>query len=438
MMKEKGEKLKQIAKRYYSQKSVQRAIFETAKQREVVPLYFDNFGKRPDSIIYEGDIKSLIERGATSFHCSEERWNDPLKLAVGMSKKEMDDLRVGWDFLIDIDCKFIEDSKITAALLRDALYFHNIQTFGLKFSGGTGFHLCVASEAFPKKISNIELKNYFPDAARFMLEYLKRMIEKELASRIQEQDTINEISEKIRKSEKEIMIKNEFNPYSIVNLDAALISSRHLFRMPFSLNEKTSLASIVINANLVEKFNPRIAKPSDFISYKQFIKIPETQEGKELLIQSLDWKKKISQIPDYSDLDGKRIIEIKGKVTEDDFPPSIKKALLGMNKDGRKRCLFILLNFFRSIKMPDNEIEKTLKEWNSRNYKELSETYIQTQISWYKKQAQQGKVFPPPNYEHPFYKELDIFTSECNTYKNPLSYVSMRLRSKKRKTSKNI
>lgn len=426
----KSEKAKDIAKKYYLQKSIQRVMLETAKQREVVPLYYDSFGKRPDAIIYEGDIKSLVDRGATSFHCSEERWKDPLKLGVGMTKTELDELREGWDFLIDIDCKFIEYSKITASLLVDALYFHNIQTFGLKFSGGTGFHLCVASEAFPKEIFSIKLQDYFPDAARFMLEYLKRMIEKGLSLRIQEIDTISEISEKTGKSEKELTIKEKFNPYAIVNLDSALISSRHLFRMPFSLNEKTLLSSVVIRPQLVEKFNPKIAKPSDFVSYRPFIKIPETEEGRELLIQALDWKKKITL-----DVKEKRIIEIKGRVAEDDFPPSIKKALQGMKKDGRKRCLFILINFFRSINMPDDEIEKKLKEWNQKNYKLLSETYIQTQINWYKRQS---KKFPPPNYDHPFYKEIGIFTTECEIYKNPLSYVARRFSSRRKRTSKNI
>ncbi|OYT41310.1 hypothetical protein B6U80_01600 [Candidatus Pacearchaeota archaeon ex4484_26] len=430
----KAEKIKRIAKRYYSQKSIQKVMFETAKDREVVPLYFDSFGKRPDAIIYEGDIKSLIDKGATSFHCSEERWKDPLKLEVGLSKTELNNLRKGWDFLIDIDCKFIEYSKMTASLLRDAFYFHNIQTFGIKFSGGTGFHLCVASEAFPKEIFGIKLKDYFPEAARFMLDYLKSMIEKELSVRIQERDSIKEISEKTGKSEKELTIKGEFNPYAIVTLDSGLISSRHLFRMPFSLNEKTLLSSVVIRPNLIEKFNPKIAKPSDFVSYRPFIKIPETEEGKELLIQALDWKKKIKM----HDLEKRRIVEIKGKVEEEDFPPSIKKALQGMKKDGRKRCLFILINFFRSINMPDDEIEKKLKEWNQKNYKPLSETYMQTQLNWYKKQAEQGKKFPPPNYNHPFYKEIGIFTSECEIYKNPLSYVARHLRVKRRRMSKSI
>lgn len=419
----KAERLKEISRRFYSQKSVQRALLETAKNREVVPRYYDIFGKRPDALFYEGDLKSLINNGATSFHCSEERWKDPLKLKVELSKQELDGLRAGWDFLIDVDCKFIEYSKTTASLLAEALFFHNIQTFGLKFSGGTGFHLCVAYEAFPKEIFGIELSKYFPDAAKAMLEYLRQMIKKELASRIQDLDSIKEISEKTGKRQEELIENEEFNPYSIVTLDSGLISSRHLFRMPFSLNEKTSLASVVVMPKKIEKFNPKLAKPSDFIIYKPFIKIPEEREGKELLIQALDWKKSVMITPDTD----RKMIEIKGRVTEEDFPPCIKKALEGMKRDGRKRCLFILLNFFRSINMPKEEVEKCLREWNSRNYKLLSESYLQTQIDWNFKQK---KAFPPPNCDHPFYRETGIFTPECETMKNPLRWVARRLRMK--------
>lgn len=416
----KEEKIKEIARRYYLQKSVQKAMLEMAKQREIVPLYYDSFGKRPDILVYAGDIKSLVGEGATSFHCSEERWQDPLKLRVDLTKQELDELRVGWDFIIDVDCKFIEYSKVTAALLVESLYFHNVQNFGVKFSGGTGFHIAVAQEAFPKEIFSRELRLQFPSAAKAMLEYLKQMIHDELASRIKDLDSMNEISEKTNKKQEELTIRGEFDPYSIITLDSGLISSRHLFRMPFSLNEKTSLTSVVIRPGLIEKFNPKVAKSSEFTRYRPFIQVPESEEGRELLIQALDVHKKVKVIPEE-----RKIIEIKGRVTEDLFPPCIKKALEGIKKDGRKRCLFILINFFRSINMPKEEIEKSLQEWNKKNYKPLSESYLRGQINWH---TRQSKKFPPPNYDHPFYKEIGIYTPECKTMKNPLSYVARRMR----------
>ena len=420
---------------------------------EVAPRYFNTFGTRPDILLYDGDVESLANRGATSFHCSEERWKDPLKLKVELGRQELDSLREGWDFIIDIDCKFIEYSKLTASLLIKALQFHGVNTFGLKFSGGTGFHLCVAYEAFPKMIYGKDLRLLFPDAARAMLDYLKRIIEKELAARLQDLDSMREISQTTGKSEKELLTGTgeKFNPYSIVNLDSGLISSRHLFRMPFSLNEKTSLASIVLSASEIGKFNPQIAKPSDFIRYRPFIIAPEKEEGRELLMQALDWKGKVGAVigrehaamargiggispSSYGagfGLETQRgsggIIEIKGRVGDEDFPPCIKKALEGLKGDGRKRALFILLNFFRCINMPDEEIEERLREWDKRNGRPLGEGYLRSQLNWYKKQE---KKFPPPNCDHPFYKDIGIYTPECERMKNPLSYVARRLRLK--------
>ena len=78
--------------------------------------------------------------------------------------------------------------------------------------------------------------------------------------------------------------------------------------------------------------------------------------------------------------------------------------------------------------MPFEEMEKKLQEWNAKNYKPLSETYIKTQIEWNKKQS---KAFPPPNCEHPFYKEIGIYAPECERMKNPLRWVAMKLRHKK-------
>lgn len=440
-------RIKEAAARYYRQRAVKKALVEAARGREIAPRYFNAFGTRPDILLYDGDVESLANRGATSFHCSEERWRDPLKLKVELSRQELDSLREGWDFLIDIDCKFIEYSKITASLLIKALRFHGVNTFGIKFSGGTGFHLCVAYEAFPKTIYGRELRLQFPDAARAMLDYLKRIIEKELASRLQDLDSAREISQMIGKSEKELLVGEKFNPYSIVNLDSGLISSRHLFRMPFSLNEKTSLVSIVISAGEIEKFNPQIAKPSDFIRCRPFIIAPEKEEGRELLMQALDWKGKVGAVigKEYAALargirgispgsygvgfgleaQGGGIIEIKGRVGEEDFPPCIKKALEGLKGDGRKRALFILINFFRCINMPDGEIEERLREWDSRNGKPLGEGYLRSQLNWYRKQE---KKFPPPNCDHPFYKDIGIYTPECERMKNPLSYVARRLR----------
>src|SRR3989338_6004284 len=108
----KEEKIRRITNLYYSKPEIQKAIFEFSIQREICPLYFEGFGKRPDSFQYIGDIFELVKKGATSFHCSEELWHDPLKLSTELPKNHFNELRKGWDFILDIDSKYVDYSKI--------------------------------------------------------------------------------------------------------------------------------------------------------------------------------------------------------------------------------------------------------------------------------------------------------------------------------------
>src|SRR3990167_4434778 len=93
---------------YYSRKDIQKAILESSKNKEVAVKYSSgSFGKRPDSLNFEQDVFELAKQGATSFHISEEHWRNPLLLKPGMTKLELDKLRVGYDIILDIDTKFI-------------------------------------------------------------------------------------------------------------------------------------------------------------------------------------------------------------------------------------------------------------------------------------------------------------------------------------------
>ena len=120
---------------YYSRKDIQKELVKIAKNREISVMYSkDSFGKRPDVLLYENDVLELAKSGATSFHASEERWNDPLRLKSGMLQRQLDDLRIGWDLVLDIDCKFIEYSKQAAILLVEALKFNDIKNKPVLFS----------------------------------------------------------------------------------------------------------------------------------------------------------------------------------------------------------------------------------------------------------------------------------------------------------------
>src|SRR3989338_4118927 len=98
---------------HYKRRDIQEAMVAHAKDREVAVKFGEKgFGKRPDMLQYPNDVKELGKSGATSFHISEERWKNPLALQPGMSKRQLDDLRIGWDLLIDVDTKFFEIAKI--------------------------------------------------------------------------------------------------------------------------------------------------------------------------------------------------------------------------------------------------------------------------------------------------------------------------------------
>ena len=111
------DRIKKITNLYYSNKGVQEKILSFASNREVVPKYFESFGKRPDTLVYPSDIIGLVKKGATSFHSSEEIWQDPLQINSDWNRGEMNDARKSWDLVIDIDSKYLDLSKLLARLI---------------------------------------------------------------------------------------------------------------------------------------------------------------------------------------------------------------------------------------------------------------------------------------------------------------------------------
>ncbi|MBU4086289.1 MAG: hypothetical protein KKB21_01790, partial [Nanoarchaeota archaeon] len=128
------EKIDKVAVFYYSRKYVQDAILKFCQNRETVPRYFEGFGKRPDTLQYPQDIVELAKKGATSFHCSEEIWREPLEISIDMQKEQLNELRTGWDLLIDIDCKWFDYSKKAALAIIQALKSTGVNNIGCKFS----------------------------------------------------------------------------------------------------------------------------------------------------------------------------------------------------------------------------------------------------------------------------------------------------------------
>jgi hypothetical protein len=489
----KEKRIRALTNLYYSNQEIQKAIFNFCKNREISPRYFEGFGKRPDSFEYPGDVFALAGRGATSFHCSEEIWEDPMKISVDMGEQDYNQIRIGWDLLIDIDCPWIEYSKLAAKALIQVFNEHKIKGVGIKFSGSKGFHLLVPWKAFPKSIGEEQAKNLFPEVPRKLVAFLRSKARPVLESLLPEED-----KKRIRKSGKikqgikcnicgEIAREYEFadlfctkcqmgeqrkipkgseeklecpncrslydkiqrqpifvcekcdldsktnssnfslgriesDIFEVLGLDIILVSPRHLFRTPYSLHEKTALASVVLDLEELDNFDLKHADPLK-VKIKNFMPENAEEEAKEFVMQALDWAKenKIGEerkekvTGKYADF---KPLELQN-ITEEQFPPCVKNILNGIG-DGRKRALFVLINLFRSIGMDKKEMEKKIHDWNEKNEVPLKLGYIKSQLQW----TYRRKPIMPQNCKE-FYQAIGVCQpdSVCTKIKNPVNYV---------------
>ncbi len=513
----KEERIRAITKLYYSNPKVQEALLKFALDREVVPRYYEGFGKRPDSLMYKDDIMGLVRKGATSFHASEEIWGDVLKIDSEMSQEEFNSLRKGWDLLIDVDSPFLDCSKIATKLIIKALEQLGVKNYGVKFSGGKGFHIIVSSKAFPSEYQENKTSEMFPEWPRAICKYLMAYIRKdynkevgellgslegvEKRTNLKKEDLIQtyciscnrtakkgeiiklicsvcglEAEKRDAKISKrklrclnngcagilEIGAKKEYyycencndpeneslhlnsdkypemfeevkgvSAEKIADLDLILVAPRHLFRMPYSLHEKTSLASVVLDKEEIDSFTPQKADPLKVV-VKDYYPSNEEGEARNLLAAALDWAK--TQKADSDRIEKKKYsgaykeIEMRG-VTEEDFPSPIKKLLLGL-QDGKKRGLFVLLTFLKSCGFGEDYINKKIREWNEKNKKPLKDGYVKSQIDWH---LRQKKKILPPNYSNDaFYRDIGILDSKPEV-KNPLVDVARKLRRRSNK-----
>ena len=211
--------------------------------------------------------------------------------------------------------------------------------------------------------------------------------------------------------------KEEFVATKLGSLDLVLVSPRHLFRMPYSLHEKTALASIVLDKASLATFSPRDADPMQ-VKIKPFIKESKKNEAEKLLTAALQWasQRRVSEEKQYKkSAEEYQDMKIEG-VTEDMFPKSIKTLLKGL-KDGRKRGLFVLITFLKALSFPNEYVEIKVRELNQKNDPPLKEGYVKSQLDWHLKQKR--KILPPNYSNDSFYKDLKLLDYEPDA-KNPL------------------
>lgn len=485
--------------RYYKKEEIQNAIVNGAEKREVAIKYGEKgFGKRPDNLRYPNDVLELAKSGATSFHCSEELWQNALQLNPNLSRKELEELRVGWDLVLDVDFKIWESTKMIGAALVSALKSHGIKSITAKFSGNKGFHIGVPFEAFPKEINGEDTSNFFPDGVRKIAEYLVYYIDNKdnhfsLSEKImagtewteymnKNSGALNEFTEEIcekcstpvklkakgpksityicpncekrhTSNEREmIMCPTCKKPMTLIErtgkedsckncgsiaklrrfnlaIDTVLISSRHLFRSVYSLHEKSGLASVPINPYKLLEFDKSAADPEKVIVGKyKFLERRgvRTGEAEALLKKSLEYHKDEEEPLDLK----KKEYEIPEEAAlEEFFPPCIKNVLKGL-KDGKKRSMFILVNYLTSVGWSYEQIEERLVEWNKKNDEPLREVNIKGHIRYHKQNKK--KVLPPNCDNKGYYIDMQICTPDnfCSRIKNPVTYTLRKPKSK--------
>ncbi|MEM5793939.1 MAG: hypothetical protein QXS48_03250 [Candidatus Aenigmatarchaeota archaeon] len=423
---------------WYSRESVFNALIEAGKNREVIPVYKDgSFGKRPDVIQYPQDVLQAVAEGAIAFHGSVERWSQPMKLDVGMTKLQLDELRIGWDIFIDPDVNDFEIAKITVKQIIEALKDHGVQNYTLKFSGGKGFHIGIPFESLPEKINFQPSQILYPELLQKVIEYIKWYIRDQLKEEILILGSPLEISKRVEKKLEEITDESGLDPFKVVSMD--VFGSRHLFRLPYSLHESTLLVSLPIKPEDLEKFEREHALPEKVkVNEKFLVQKVKLHDAEALIVEALDWSAK-HKIEVKEEIPKIRFKKIKA-IPEEFFPPCVQNILKGLS-DGRKRSVFILINFLKNMGWDLEKIEKTLTEWNSRNSPPLRANYLRTQIRWH---LRQERNLLPPNCDNPnFYADIKVCTPDefCKSdekivIKNPVNYPFKKLKIGKKKKRK--
>ncbi|HDQ59579.1 MAG TPA: hypothetical protein ENN30_00115 [Candidatus Woesearchaeota archaeon] len=419
--------------RFYSNPEIRKKILEMAAHREIVARYNDKVGSRPDVILFDGDIVETVKKGMTSFHASMELWSNPLLLNDAKTRKEQDKIREGWDLVLDVDSKHVEYSKICAYLLCEAIEFHNIKNYFVKFSGGTGFHIAVPFNSFPKEVNGKEVRLLFPEGARIIASYLREMIKSQLAEEILAFEDIKAITKRTGKKFDEVVVNGEFDPFSVLDIDSVAISNRHLFRMPYSFNEKTWLVSVPLKKGDLLDFKREMAEYRNVKPDMGFLDSYKTNEAKGLFIQAFDWDSRKETEKNLQNL-GQKLDIPEYAIPVDCFPPCIKILLAGGLEDGRKRAVFILINFLRSCGWDVESMRKEIMDWNERNKEPLRENYINAQLNWTKRQP--NSYLPPSCDNANYYKDLGVCNPDsfCKGCKNPIVYAFRRVKAGKKGT----
>lgn len=396
---------------HYSRHDVQKAIATVARDREMAMTNLEGeYLKRPDIILYPSDVLDRVKRGAVTFHCSVERWTQPLAIR----QDNMDEVRKGWDLVIDIDSKTkLEHGRAAAAAIVDFLKDYGTSPT-IKFSGRRGFHVAVAGNAFPAEVDFRPIAKRYPEVPQAIVQFLKdRCKEKIMEALVAEEGGLAAL-----RNTAESM--PDLSPYHFIEVEKDW-GSRHLFRAPYSLHDKTWLVSTPIRLFKLRGFSIENARPEKIDANLPFL-VSKDGEGYELLLDALDHAAKTKTLQTEVKTRQKPAGP-KSPIPEQFFPPCIR-AILGGLPDGRKRSIFTLAAFLRSAGWKEADIEKKVLETNKLHKGPLPERTIRTQMRWHERQNRD--MMPANCASEQFYDSIGICRPDglCNAkkIKNPVNY----------------
>ena len=399
---------------YYSRADILKEMMKFSVGREFCGAYKEGtYHKRPNVVQFPSDIIQMAKNNITSFHCSVERWNNPMQLSA--LDKNYSKLRSGFDFLMDIDSKLgetaeerIRSSQLCSSIICKFLRGYGIKSYGVKFSGSRGFHIIIPWEAFPQEVDYRKLKDDYPRIPQILASFIRDQLrDKVLGALVSKYGNKNLIS---------ISGSENPDPYSLVEVEKGW-GERHLFRAPYSLNEKTWFVSLPLKDP--SDYSPDIVKMKAARVSVPFLKECNENEAKALLRDALNWNAKLES-GKKAPVTKARNFETSMKIPEEYFPPCIKLILNGL-ADGRKRSIFTLINFLRSMNWTRDEIETRIIAWNSKNSKPLPTSIVLGQLNY----ASHKSRSPPANCDNElYYKSIGICKPDeaCRKIKNPISY----------------
>jgi DNA primase large subunit len=155
-----------------------------------------------------------------------------------------------------------------------------------------------------------------------------------------------------------------------------------------------------------------------------------------LIAEALDWSRKSRKIQEKKGLYRSTITEALPKEL---FPPCVKNILEGL-PDGKKRSLFILSTFLRSVRWGWPEVEREIAEWNQRNRPPLKDNYVRGQVRWHR--SQKREILPPGCQNSGWYESFGVCKPDIwcggssKNVKNPVNYPMRRMEASKEEAKK--